>query len=96
MKYTLFIFSLISSQLFAGAFSYTTGKHLDVDFEECIDAQKDGFKILSIDKAPTYLNFYYYDDFLYKFQSFPEIASTWNPNDSIKLKFYCAKYKING
>ena len=96
MKYTPLILSLISLQLFAQPFVYNKEKHLDVDFEECIDAQKDGFKILSIDKAPTYLNFYYYDDFLYKFQSFPEIASTWNPNDSIKLKFYCAKYKING
>ena len=94
MKYAPLILSLISLQLFAQPFVYNKEKHLDVDFEECIDAQKDGFKILSISEAPTYLNFYYYDDFLYKFQSFPRIGKALKANDTIELNFICSKYKV--
>lgn len=94
MKYTLLIFSLISFRLFAKPFYYnTSGEQLDVNFEECINAQKDGFKILSIDEMPTYLNFYYHDDFLYKFQSHPRLIGE-GTTATINLLFMCNKYKI--
>ena len=94
MKYISIFFLLVSFQLFAQPFSYATNKPLDVDFEECIDAQKDGFKILSIDESPTHLNFYYHDDYMYKFQSFPRLNYVFKKNDTIELTFICSKYKV--
>ena len=91
MRYLLIFVSLMTSISNAEMFYSKTA--LSVDFEECIEAQKDGVKLFASDTKPL-VSFHAVENYVYKFQQIPRHSKV-SGEDSLDFDYYCVKYRMD-
>ena len=91
MRYLLIFVSLMTSVSNAEMFYSKTA--LSVDFEECIEARKEGVKLFDSDMKPL-VSFHAVENYVYKFQQFPRRTQV-NEADSLDFDYYCVKYRMD-
>ena len=92
MRYLLIFVGLITS--FSNAEMFYSKTALSVDFEECIEARKDGVQLFNLAESRYHLSFHAVENYVYKFQQFPRLTKV-NGDDSLDFDYYCVKYRMD-